>query len=72
MGEATIEAPARPTCGPIMAARAEGFSATDCSSMDKKTLRRERQKETLTHPTSAASKRQQANPSRATPTLGCR
>ena len=31
MGEATIEAPARPTCGPIMAARAEGFSATDCS-----------------------------------------
>ena len=31
MGEATIEAPARPTCGPIMAARAEGSSATDCS-----------------------------------------
>ena len=31
MGEATIEAPARSSCGPIMAARAGGSSATDCS-----------------------------------------
>ena len=31
MGEATIEAPARSSGGPIMAARAGGSSATDCS-----------------------------------------
>ena len=31
MGEATIEAPALSSGGPIMAARAGGSSATDCS-----------------------------------------